>query len=70
MGQVVKLSDRARRNAAARESARPLGTKAYYCTRCEADRFQLYAEGLVQCAGCGAQLENLTIAERAPQPAD
>ena len=70
MGQVVRLANRIRRNPGGRESARPLGTKAYYCRRCEADRFLLYAEGLVQCAGCGAQLENLTVAELGPQAAD
>jgi hypothetical protein len=32
--------------------------------RCEADRFLLYPSGEVQCASCGAQIENLAVAEQ------
>jgi len=66
MGQVVRLADRVRRNTAQREAPKPLGASAYFCTRCEADRFLLYPGGAVQCAGCGAQMGNLQVAERDP----
>jgi len=66
MGQVVRLADRARRGARPRQAPKPLGESAYFCTRCESDRFLLYPGGLVQCANCGAQMENLDIAERPP----
>jgi hypothetical protein len=67
MGQIVRLADRARRGARPRQAPRPLGESAYFCTRCEADRFLLYPAGLVQCANCGAQMENLGVAERPPE---
>jgi hypothetical protein len=71
MGQVFRLADRARRSVKVRHSPRPLAPNAYFCTRCQADRFLLYPVGLVQCAGCGAQMENLTVepsSPAAPQP--
>ena len=66
MGQLFRLAGRARKNAAPRKTPEPLGASAFYCMRCAADRFLLYPEGLVQCAACGAQMENLAIADCAP----
>ncbi|MGH8705694.1 MAG: hypothetical protein ACREUO_09795 [Burkholderiales bacterium] len=65
MGQVVRLADRMQRSSARRASPKPLGASAYYCTRCEADWFRLYPGGAVQCASCGAQMENLVVGEPA-----
>jgi len=61
MGQVFRFVDRARRNVATRRSTKPLAPNAYFCTRCEADRFLLYPGGMVQCAICGAQMDNLSV---------
>lgn len=35
----------------------------YFCTRCETDRFRLYASGTIHCANCGAQMRNIVVAE-------
>ncbi len=35
----------------------------YFCTRCESDRFRLYASGSVHCGSCGAVMRNVAIAE-------
>ena len=61
MGQVVRRANFFKRNPGRRQPAEPLAASAYYCTRCEADRFLLYPGGLVQCASCGAQIENLAV---------
>ncbi len=66
MGQVVRLESRRKRAPAAQPAAGPLQSHAYFCTRCDTDRFLLYPGGAVQCANCGAQLHNLEIAEKAP----
>jgi hypothetical protein len=63
MGQVVRLADRARNRPGHRPAPGPLGARAYYCTHCDGDRFMLYPGGAVQCAACGAQMENLAVAE-------
>jgi DNA-directed RNA polymerase subunit RPC12/RpoP len=71
MGQVVRLAERVARRSDAHPSRLPLGESSYYCMRCEADRFLLYPGGEVQCASCGAQIENLAVAEQprgAPGP--
>jgi hypothetical protein len=64
MGQVVRLADRRRRAAMRRSPPAPLGASAYYCMRCDGDRFLLYPGGAVQCASCGAQMDNLAVGER------
>jgi DNA-directed RNA polymerase subunit RPC12/RpoP len=64
MGQVVRLADRRKRDTAVQQSAAPLATHAYFCLRCDTDRFLLYPGGAVQCANCGAQLDNLQVAEK------
>jgi DNA-directed RNA polymerase subunit RPC12/RpoP len=66
MGQVVRLADRLRRAPAAQQTAPPLEAHAYFCMRCDTDRFLLYPGGAVQCANCGAQLDNLEVSEKAP----
>jgi DNA-directed RNA polymerase subunit RPC12/RpoP len=64
MGQIVRLAERVTRRAEQSPSRLPLGESSYYCMRCEADRFLLYPSGEVQCASCGAQIENLAVAEQ------
>lgn len=63
MGQVVRLAERLPRRSVPRRPPSPLGANAYYCTRCETDRFLLYPNGRVQCAGCGARMDNLAVGE-------
>lgn len=64
MGEVVRIADRRRRTSERpREPRRSLAERLYYCTRCEAESFVLYPGGLVQCASCGAQMENLSVSE-------
>ena len=69
---VVRLSDyRKRRQAAAPQKtlAQDWGPQ-YYCLRCDADEFKLYASGVVHCAHCGSMMRNLLVngtkAEEAP----
>jgi ribosomal protein L37AE/L43A len=64
MGQVVRLAERQRK----RQPRKSLGERLYFCTRCEADSFLLYPSGLVQCAHCGAQMENLAVRETPAAP--
>lgn len=63
MGQIVRLSDR-KRAGAPQHRREPLAAQAYFCTRCDTDRFLLYPGGEVQCAHCGARLDNLVVRER------
>ena len=64
MGQVVKLAERRARRIAKRSgSPRLLGERTYFCMGCDTDRFLLYPEGTVQCAHCGALMENLRISD-------
>ena len=71
MGQIFRFADHTRRRKPPDPALQPLGESAFYCKRCEADRFLLYPSGEVQCASCGAQIENLVVAEQprgAPGP--
>jgi hypothetical protein len=68
MGRIVRLTDRVRRRAAAQQATAPLAPRVYFCMRCDASRFLLYPEGSVQCACCGARIDNLCIAESASSP--
>ncbi len=61
---VLRLADyRKRRRAAGRPAApAPWRTQSqYYCLRCDADEFRLYASGSVHCAHCGAFMRNLAL---------
>jgi hypothetical protein len=60
---VVRLAEyRKRRRPAALPRSRPAGWGAqYYCLRCDADEFRLYASGNVHCAHCGAFMRNLAL---------
>ena len=68
MGQVVRLAQFQKQPKKARHAGPPapeLGP-AYYCTRCDADWFKLYPSGLARCAGCGAVMRNILIANSDP----
>lgn len=60
---VVRLADyrRRRRQAAARRSQPANWGAQYFCLRCDADEFRLYASGNVHCAHCGALMRNLGL---------
>jgi len=60
---IVRLAEyRKRRRHATARSARPATWGAqYYCLRCDADEFRLYASGNVHCAHCGALMRNLGL---------
>lgn len=66
---VVRLAEyRKRRRQAAPPPARPLSWGAkYYCLRCDADEFRLYASGSVHCAHCGALMRNLGLTSSAEE---
>ena len=66
MGQLVKLADRRTPKRASGSATRLLDEKTYFCMACDTDRFLLYPGGRVQCAHCGAQMENLQISDSAP----
>ena len=66
---VVRLADyRKRRRQAAPLRAQPANWGAqYYCLRCDADEFRLYASGSVHCAHCGALMRNLGLTSSAEE---
>ncbi len=64
MGQIYRLKDRRNMRAAPQHPTGPLAPHAFFCMRCDTDRFLLYPGGEVQCANCGARLENLQVSER------
>lgn len=64
MGQVVKLAEHKAKRIARRSGApRLLGEQTYFCMGCDTDRFLLYPGGRVQCAHCGALMENLNVSD-------
>jgi ribosomal protein L37AE/L43A len=68
---VVRLSEYRKRRKGTRQPAvtQDWGPQ-YYCLRCDADDFKLYASGVVHCAHCGSMMRNLLVnatkAEEAP----
>jgi DNA-directed RNA polymerase subunit RPC12/RpoP len=59
---VVRLADFRKRRRRPRRvaSGREAGPQ-YYCLRCDADEFRLYAAGAVHCAHCGSLMRNLLV---------
>ena len=39
----------------------PAAGPQYFCTRCDADEFRLFASGRAHCAHCGAMMRNLAV---------
>jgi hypothetical protein len=68
MENVVRLADYRRRRARAARQApeRDFGPQ-YYCLRCDADEFKLYASGMVHCAHCGSMMRNLLVDSTKPE---
>ena len=65
MANVVRLSDFRRRKAQAqRAAATPESGAQYFCLRCEAEEFRLYAAGTIHCAKCGSLIRNINVAPR------
>lgn len=66
---VVRLAEyRKRRRPAAVPRSQPASWGAqYYCLRCDADHFRLYASGSVHCAHCGAFMRNLGLTTSAEE---
>jgi ribosomal protein L37AE/L43A len=59
---VVRLAEYRKRRRAARHSSPAANWgPQYYCLRCDADEFKLYASGMVHCAHCGALMRNLLV---------
>ena len=64
LGNIVRLAEyRKRRREATGRRPNPPGNWGvqYYCLRCDADEFRLYASGNVHCAHCGAFMRNLGL---------
>jgi hypothetical protein len=59
---VVRLAEFRRRKAQAqRASTRAEPGAQYFCLRCEAEEFRLYASGTINCAKCGALIRNILV---------
>ena len=62
MENIVRLADFRRRKAMAQRA----GTSAepgaqYFCLRCEAEEFRLFATGAIHCAKCNALIRNIHV---------
>jgi hypothetical protein len=61
MANVVRLAEFRRRKAMAQRAGASAEPGAqFFCLRCEAEEFRLYASGTVHCAKCGALIRNLS----------
>jgi ribosomal protein L37AE/L43A len=59
---VVRLAEFRRRKAQVqRAAARPEAGAQYYCLRCEAEEFRIFASGSVHCAKCGSMIRNIHV---------
>jgi len=64
MAKVFRMSDFRPPHGAAPESAPEGDAKpAYFCMRCDTDRFKLYPAGVVRCANCGAMMRNIKFSD-------
>lgn len=64
LDNVVRLAEyRSKRNRRGAGEAAPANnwSPQYYCLRCDADEFKLYATGTVHCGQCGALMRNLLV---------
>lgn len=65
---VVRLAEyRKRRRPIASPRPQAAFGAQYYCLRCDADEFRLYASGNVHCARCGALMRNLLLSNSAEE---
>jgi DNA-directed RNA polymerase subunit RPC12/RpoP len=64
---VVRLAEYRRRKATAQRAGATAEPGAqYFCLRCEAEDFRLYASGTIHCAKCGALIRNINVAVKEP----
>jgi DNA-directed RNA polymerase subunit RPC12/RpoP len=64
---VVRLAEFRRKKASAQRAGASQEPGAqYFCLRCEAEEFRLYASGTVHCAKCGALIRNINVAGKEP----
>jgi len=62
MENVVRLAEFRRRKATAQRAGASTEPGAqYFCLRCEAEEFRLYATGTIHCAKCGALIRNIHV---------
>ena len=62
---IVRLADFRRRKAMAQRAGASTEPGAqYFCLRCEAEEFRLFASGIVHCAKCGALIRNINVAPK------
>jgi hypothetical protein len=66
---VVRLAEYRKRRRLAPARRRPAANwgAQYYCLRCDADEFRLFASGSVHCAHCGALMRNLGLTTSAEE---
>lgn len=67
MGCVLQFPEHGSKNTAADMQSgppEPLAPNSFYCMDCEGDGFLLYPSGQVQCAECGAKINNLSVSMR------
>jgi DNA-directed RNA polymerase subunit RPC12/RpoP len=68
-GNVVRLADHPRRRKPVQRAVTAQDAAAnYFCLRCEADEFRLYAGGMIHCAKCGALMRNLLVNAKGSPP--
>jgi DNA-directed RNA polymerase subunit RPC12/RpoP len=59
---VVRLAEfRRRKEQAQRATTTAEPGSQYFCLRCEAEEFRLYASGTIHCAKCGALIRNILV---------
>jgi len=65
MATIVQLDKyrKARRPQRPAPASQLSGSPHYFCLRCDAERFQLYATGVIHCAQCGALMRNISVTE-------
>jgi len=62
MENVVRLAEfRRRKQLAQRATTTAEPGAQYFCLRCEAEEFRLYATGTIHCAKCGALIRNINV---------
>jgi hypothetical protein len=64
---IVRLAEyRRRKEQAQRAGASAAPGSQYFCLRCEAEEFRLFAGGTIHCAKCNALIRNINVSQREP----
>ena len=60
---VVRLAEFRRRKQQAQRAVTTTAEPGsqYFCLRCEAEEFRLFATGTIHCAKCGALIRNINV---------